>query len=152
MKANRITGTFLVAGILVLASLATADSSQQAAKSRWLVFPQCNATSTFNGKTLPLTVFCGKNDDKILYVIPLKDTIVTGNLCIEAAAGFIGVFDNSDVIIQTGKILINPKAVPPATQEATLNVHTEADGYTFIIRADKNVLVCRAPKPLPDPH
>jgi hypothetical protein len=152
MKAIQIIGTFLLAGILTFAGLAVAASARQATNTGWLVFPQCNATSTYNGKALPLTVYCGKNGDKILYIIPLKDLILTGNLCIEATTGFIGVLNNADALVQTGIMLVNPKAVPPATQEAILNVQPTATGYTLTIRSNRNVLISKVSKPLPDPH
>jgi hypothetical protein len=135
-------------GIITFGMFLTLAMTQSVPNPNWLVFPQCNASSTYNGKPLPLTIYYNTHNNKILYVIPLKDKIVQGNLCIETTTGFIGILKPSDVKVQPGKMLVNPAAVPPATQEAVLNVQPTATGYTLTIRADKNVLICRVPKPL----
>jgi hypothetical protein len=79
------------------------------------------------------------NNKKILYVMPLKGQIVDGLLCIEATTNFIGVLNQKDVRIQTGKMLVNPKAVPPAFQGAVLQIWPTQAGYTLSARPKEDL-------------
>lgn len=132
---------------LVIMTPAGAQTVPDPTTANWLVFPKCANSSTYNGKPLTITTYHGLNKQKILYVMPLKGQIVNGLLCIEVTTNFIGVLNQKDVRIQPGKMLVNPKAVPPAFQEAVLQIQPTKTGYTLNIRQDKNLLVTNVPRP-----
>jgi hypothetical protein len=103
--------------------------------------------STYNGKPIQLATYHGMNNQKILYVIPLKGAIINGLLCMEVTTKFIGVLSDKDVRIQPGRMLVNPKAVPPPLQGVGFQVQPTQSGYSLTIRQDKNLLVTNAPRP-----
>ena len=79
--------------------------------------------------------------------MPLNGQIVSGLLCIEVTTNFIGALNQKDVRIQPGRMLVDPKAVPPALQGAIRQIQPKQTGYILNVRQDKNLLVLNVPRP-----